>query len=410
MKKSYKLIFVVLMINTLNADFLGNITSSGSNYFKNGINGNDIYSIFDNPELNDIWSKFGKYPSNLVQLCYSTSYPSLGSIDYDLCSLANIPNPCDSLPGSLGVLKKRNSSSMEEKISSLKNWCNSINEDKKANDTIEKANEQKGISGRTKTETRNKTFNSAAKVVKEKRVAKTLQQYKSVSKPEQNSYAEKVVSLEKNGEGHIVRNEIKRLGENTEQLSVEDLDKVKDKIIFNDYKEYEDDLNYKTSQDAEVERQLFDFSNHIKIANQQFSTFNSQGKTYQDKINFIEDYIENEQKGIRQNYYKFAELKAEEEIMYIVPEKIDNKYYIFNEKNLLANNAYTKYDNKKTQVALINEDIVKQQYLEKEIMLKHRTIANDKADELKNLLIKNALASEIFDREAALQRIKQMIN
>ncbi len=48
--------------------------------------------------------------------------------------------------------------------------------------------------------------------------------------------------------------------------------------------------------------------------------------------------------------------------------------------------------------------------LPKEIMLKHRKIANEKADELKNLLIKNAIASEVFDREAALKNIKSMLN
>lgn len=50
---------------------------------------------------------------------------------------------------------------------------------------------------------------------------------------------------------------------------------------------------------------------------------------------------------------------------------------------------------------MINEDIVKQQYLEKEIMLKHRKIANEKADELKNLLIKNAIASEVFEQRSS---------
>lgn len=36
--------------------------------------------------------------------------------------------------------------------------------------------------------------------------------------------------------------------------------------------------------------------------------------------------------------------------------------------------------------------------------------ADERADNLKNLLIKNAIASEQFDREAALQRISSLIN
>ena len=70
----------------------------------------------------------------------------------------------------------------------------------------------------------------------------------------------------------------------------------------------------------------------------------------------------------------------------------------------------SKNDNKKTQITMINDDIVKQQYLEKEVMLKNRKIADDRANALKSLLIKNAIASEVFDRNAALQNIKNMLN
>lgn len=94
--------------------------------------------------------------------------------------------------------------------------------------------------------------------------------------------------------------------------------------------------------------------------------------------------------------------------MYTVPSKVDNYYAVFNEKVLLSNTDYSGLD-RKTQVAMINDDITKQQYYEKEVMLKWKRIADEKADELKNLLIKNAIASEQFNREVALQRINQLI-
>ncbi len=410
MRKNLFLLALLVATGNLKADFLGmSFPSSGNStgIFKGG----DLNSIFDNPQLNGLWSTYGKYPSGIMDVCYSTSLPSLGSVDYDLCGLIDVPNPCNSLPGDLGVLKKRSSADLNNKINSIKDWCNKTDSKaEKPNKTIEEANKQKGISGKPKETVKNSTFNSPAKTEKEKRVATSMQQYRSTTKAEPNTYAEKVVSLEKQGEGHIIRNEIIRLGENTDQLDAKSLDKVKDEIIFKDYKEYENDLNSRTTQDATVEKQLFDFINHVKVANQQFSSFNTQKKTFQDKMDFIDDYVENETKGIRQSYYKFSEIKAQEEIMYLMPEKLDNTYFIFNEDNLLSNNAYSKNDNKKTQISMINEDIVKQQYLEKEIMLKHRKIANEKADELKNLLIKNAIASEVFDREAALKNIKSMLN
>ncbi len=49
--------------------------------------------------------------------------------------------------------------------------------------------------------------------------------------------------------------------------------------------------------------------------------------------------------------------------MYTVPSKVDNYYAVFNEKVLLSNTDYSGLD-KKTQVAMINDDITKQQYYE----------------------------------------------
>ncbi len=416
MKKNLLIIIslIFLNFNIVKADFLGmsipEIPGGGGGVLNGGIDYNSIYDIFNNPQLNSIWSSYGKYPSGIMDLCYATSLPSLGGIDYDLCSLINVPNPCGPLPDDLGVLKKRSSASLKKQMNALKDWCSRTENKNKPNKPIEEANKQKGISGKSKKEVKDSTFNTPVKTEKEKKVASSIKQYKNTTKAEPNSYAEKVVALEKNGEGHIIRNEIVRLGENSDQLDSKNLDKVKDEIIFKDYEEYQNDLNSKASEDATIEKQLFDFNNHVKTANQQFNSFNLQKKGLSAKMDFIEDYIENESKGIRQSYYKFFEQKTQEEIMYVVPKKLDNTYFVFNEDNLLSNNAYSKNDNKKTQITMINDDIVKQQFLEKEVMLKNRKIADDKANALKSLLIKNAIASEVFDRNAALQNIKNMLN
>ena len=137
---------IFLNFNIVKADFLGmsipEIPGGGGGVLNGGIDYNSIYDIFNNPQLNSIWSSYGKYPSGIMDLCYATSLPSLGGIDYDLCSLINVPNPCGPLPDDLGVLKKRSSASLKKQMNALKDWCSRTENKNKPNKPIEEANKR----------------------------------------------------------------------------------------------------------------------------------------------------------------------------------------------------------------------------------------------------------------------------
>lgn len=392
---------------------LGNLSGELSKYKEYGVDkvlsyGTDY--ILNNEALGNWWSNNSSFATGTMELCYSYSPQKNSSTNGNICSIFSNTDidPCSTLPDQLGPYKKLSKNERWKKELSLKDWCSSINGEVEKVAT-EKANDMLGISGKTKEEVSDTKFNSEEQNKKDKKVATTLEQYKDQVKANNDTYSEKVIALEKQGKGHVVRNEIKKLAKNTDDLSKESLDKLDDKIIFNSYKEYDDDLNSKAVMDYEVSRQLFDFNSHVKTAQEQFNSLNTQKKSYSDKITYIDNYIDDKENGIREQYYKWAEQKAEEEIMYEVPKKLDTYYAVFNEKSLLSNNNYSGLS-KKTQVALINNDITTQQFYEKEVMLKWKKRADERADNLKNLLIKNAIASEQFDREAALQRISSLIN
>lgn len=367
--------------------------------------------ILQNEALTGWFSQNSTWATGTMEMCYA--YDPSGtstSTNGDICGLfsnATI-DPCSVLPDRIGVYTKLPESERWTSKLALRDWCSSVS------GTVEKyvigiASEMVGISGKTKEEAKKAVFNTEKKNDEEKKVTKSLDQFAGTVKAKNGSYSEKVVNLEKNGKGHVVKNEIKRLAKNTDELDSKQLDTVKDKIVFDSLSEYENDLNAKAFKDAAVEKQLFDYTKDIQTAQSEFTSLNIRRKTYGDKIAYIEKYIEDEKTGKRQKYIEWAERKAEEEIMYEVPKKLDNYYSTFNENLLLSNSNYVGV-NKKSKIALINNDIITQQYYEKEAMLKWRRIAEDRANILKNLLIKNALSSEEFDRAAALAKIYQLIS
>jgi hypothetical protein len=409
-------------IGNINVGNLGNVSSLGnfgnisdviSKYKEYGVDqvlsyGSDY--ILNNEALGEWWSKNSTFATGTMELCYEYSPQANTSINGDICSILNNTNvdPCSALPDQMGPYKKLSSNDRLKKQLPLKDWCNSIS-GKTKKVTAEKASKMLGLSGKEKAAVVDAKFNSEEKSKEEKKAANALVQFKDQVKADNDTYAAKVISLEKQGKGNVVRNEIKKLSKNTDELDEKTLNKLDNQIVFSDLKEYEDDLNSKANSDYEVNRKLFDFNNHVKSAQLQFNSLNTQQKTYSDKISYIDKYIDDDKNGLRNKFYKWAEQRAEEEIMYDVPKKLDNYYSVFNEKILLSNTDYSGQD-KKTQISLINNDIAKQQFYEKEVMLKWKKIADAKADELKNLLIKNAIASEQFDRTAAMNRIYQLIS
>lgn len=365
--------------------------------------------ILTNEALGQWWSKNTSFATGTLELCYQYNPISTGALNGDICSLLNNSNAdaCSTLPDQVGPYRKLSSNERMKKQIALRDWCSKMSG---TNDKVPltTASNMTGISGKTKKDVVDTQFNSTEKTKDEKKVSKSLGQFKDTTKAENNSYGGKVISLEKQGKGNVVKNEIKRYSKNSDDLTEASLNKLNEEVVFSSQKEYQDDLNSKALEDYEITKQLFDTNNHVKSAQTQFNSLNLQKKTYSDKVAYVDKYIDDKSTGVRARYYDWATEKAEEEIMYTVPSKVDNYYAVFNEKVLLSNTDYSGLD-KKTQVAMINDDITKQQYYEKEVMLKWKRIADEKADELKNLLIKNAIASEQFNREVALQRINQLI-
>lgn len=429
-------LFSSLLCGSLNADFLGTLqkstSTSGTFNVKNLGNISDLTNISNlgnlisgakdsalsygtdyiltNEALGQWWAKNTSFATGTLELCYDYSPISNGPLNGDICSLLNNSNAdaCATLPDQIGPYKRLSSSDRLKKQIPLRDWCSKINgtnEKVKLNE----ASTMVGISGKAKKDVVDSQFNSDEKTKEEKKVSKSLTQFKDSTKPENNTYGSKIVSLEKQGKGNVVKNEIKRFAKNSDDLTEPSLNKLNEEVVFSSQKEYQDDLNSKATEDYEITKQLFDNNNHIKSAQTQFNSLNLQKKKYTEKVAYVDKYIDDKSTGVRTKYYEWATQRAEEEIMYTVPDKVNNYYAVFNEKILLSNTDYSGLD-KKTQISMINDDIAKQQYYEKEIMLKWKKIADEKADELKNLLIKNAIASEQFDRETALARITQMIS
>lgn len=401
------------------ADFLGSSVSSITSGFNTNsltsaagnLQSTSLDSIFSSSNFSSFWQGNNGWSSNYSTLCYQASAPQTSSYG-DICSaFSNINiDPCSLLPSSFGNFQKRSSSDRDKLSAPLRDWCKKIN-GTATTDTLNVANTKQGLSGKSRAEVASANFGSTIEKEKRSRIESTMKELDTPSKS-QNSYAKKNQALVAAQQGHVVSAELDRLSQNTKETTADKLNALEVQPVFNNIEEYKNDLNAAASSEYKAQFDMFNVFQHTETANATFFSMNSQKKTLSDKKAFIDSYVDDTTKGIRKNYHDWAEQKAKDEILYFLPERVKTFYTSFNKKILLEGHANYKGiedKNENAKLSIINYEIVKQELMEKEIMLKWRILADERADRLKTILYKNMYASELFDAAVARAEVEALV-
>lgn len=397
------------------ADFLGssvssltsgintsNLTSSMGN-----LQSSSLDSIFGSSNFSSFWQSNSGWSSNLTSVCYKVSAPQSSSSG-DICSIFSNINidPCSLLPQSFGNFQKLSSSEKDKLSAPLKDWCKKIN-GTAAKDPLLVANSKQGLSGKSRSETASASFGSSVEKEKRNRTEATMKQMDNPTLSK-NAYVSKHKELSSSNYGYVTTSELDRLAQNTQETGVDNLKDLPTQPVFNNVEEYKNDLNAVTTSEYKAQFDMFNNFQHTETINATLSSMNTQHKTLVDKKAFIDSYVDGTPTGVRENYHSWAEQKAKDEILYLLPERVKTYYTSFNKKNLLDKSNLSGFsDNAK--LSIINYEIVKQELLEKEIMLKWRILADERADKLKTILYKNMYASELFDRVTARAEVEALI-
>lgn len=378
--------------------------------------------LFDSDASSGIWDSLGgTFATGTIEMCYKRGKLK-SSVTPDFCSMLGNTDisACSLLPSTLGngtYIKKSKTEQAGAKAP-LNDWCKKYVQSE-AKVTAGEIKDYMGLSGKKPADikaTPAAPFSSPAKKAAADKAASLTDYLDNTSKataantPKNGggAYSKKYRKLQESGLGYIADKEVKKIASLNKDVTTAELENIGTKIVFATAEEYKNDLNEKVSSDAVVERQFFNFATHVDVANGQFGSFNKQKKTLTDKKSFVDDYIENETSGLRKQYYTWADEMAGEEIMNTLPRKGEKYYSSFDEKNIM-NNVSSFSRDKDVMISVANYEIVRQQYDEKDIMLKWRAIADEKADDLKSLLYKNMYASEVFDEALARQQIQQLL-
>lgn len=354
--------------------------------------------IFNDSAFSEFWEEYGTFAAGAVELCYTYKSPGAGA-NPNICSIfSNVNvNPCDSLPATVGNFTKNNSSNFSL---SFRDWC-----EQAMMHSAQEASEI-GLSGKKSNEIGEVLFNSdkmTSEILKGDNIFKQIDDSNLVK---ETRYNRKVNLLKNSGNGVAYYSEVRRVAKRTESVSFEDVKAIKPKPIFKDIKEYRKDTNAKAKEDDDIQRQLFDMNRHLNIADGQFGSMNNQDKSLKEKSEYIESYIEGDEDGLRKQYHKWAESKATAEIMYELPKSLGEYKVFFDNADLVDLPGY-KRDAKVTET---NYQIIRQQHMEEQIMIKWRQVADARADTLKVRMYKHMYASEIFDEQAARDSIESLLN
>lgn len=410
-------VILALSASLLLADFLGSSVSSLTNGFNvssltssaNSLQSSPLDSIFSSSSFSSFWQGNNGWSSNYTTLCYQMSAPKTGSLG-DICSAFSNVNidPCNALPQGFGNFQKVSSSDRDRMNAPLRDWCKKINGTSQT-DTLSVANQKQGLSGKSRADAANSTFISTAERDRRSRVDSTMRELDTQAKSK-NSYATKNRELQSVQRGYVANAELDRLAQNTKDTSTDSLNNLEVQPVFNDIQEYKNDLNAAAASEYKAQFDMFNIFLHVDTVNATFYSMNSQKKTLSDKKAFVDTYVDDTTNGVRKNYQAWAEQKAKDEILYILPEKLKTYYTSFNKKTLVdnyPNNLSGFSDNAK--LTIVNYEIIKQELMEKEIMLKWRILADERADRLKSILYKNMYASEWFDATIARAEVEALI-
>ncbi|OGS70821.1 MAG: hypothetical protein A3F91_09920 [Flavobacteria bacterium RIFCSPLOWO2_12_FULL_35_11] len=365
--------------------------------------------IFSDSGFSAFWSNNTSFATGTMELCYTYSPRKKNPVNGDICSLLKdtSADPCSLLPNTVGDYKKTPKKEKDKIALPFEEWCREYTGKVKKVATDE-ASKMMGLSGKTKAEAKGAKFNSD----ENSKFASTVDNFianagkhvfskNAVNDPQ----AAKINALKESGNEHVYANEIKRLAKNNPDVTMVELQRLADKPVFDNITEYRDDLNMKANSDSAIYRQLFDPHRHLDIVSAQFSSMNQQKKGLKDKREFIEQYVEDKDTGLRKQYRIWAENVTESEVMYELPDKLGGKYKVFFETD-----RKSREGSKPGAIAKMNNDIVKQAHMEEQVMLRWRMFADEKADEIKTKMLKSMYASEVFDESAARAQIAQMMS
>lgn len=416
--------FIGSAISSATSGSLSSLQSSALNWITTtGASGATNF-LFNSDSMSGFWNSMGgTYTTGTIDMCYKRASQRTAATP-DMCSLLGNTSldPCTLMPSTImgGLYAKKSSSDQMKAKAPLRDWCKKTLQ----TDTAVAVGDIKnymGISGKRASDLRSGTatastttdfLSSASKSVSDK--SASLSGYLDATgeravRDNRSSYAKKNRLLQEAGMGHVANAEIEKIATLNKDITNEQLANLDMKVAFSNMDEYKGDLLAKTASDGAAYRQFFNYEAHVDIANAQFASLNQQQKTITDKKNFIDEYVENETSGLRKQYRIWAEDMAKQEIMYTPPAKGEKYYSSFDEKNVL-NNVKSYSMDRDVAISIANYQITKQQYNEKSVMLKWRTLADAKADELKVLLVKNMYASEIFNEAAARAEIAQLMS
>lgn len=410
-------VLLALSASLLLADFIGSSVSSLTNSVNtssftsaaNKFQSSPLDSIFNSNNFSSFWQGNNGWSSNYTTMCYQMSSSNSGSYG-DICSAFSNVNidPCNALPSGFGNFKKVSGTERERLNAPLRDWCKKINGTSQT-DSLSVANTKQGLSGKSRTDAANYSFISTAEKDRRSRVDSTMRELDTQAKSK-NSYASKNRELQSTQKGYVANAELDRLAQNTKDTSTDSLNNLEVQPVFNDIQEYKNDLNAAAAAEYKAQFDMFNIFLHVDTVNATFYSMNSQKKTLSDKKAFVDTYVDDTTNGVRKNYHAWAEQKAKDEILYILPEKLKTYYTSFNKKTLIDNypNGLSGFSDS-AKLSIINYEIVKQELLEKEIMLKWRILADERADKLKSILYKNMYASELFDAETARAEVEALI-
>ncbi|MDD5373305.1 MAG: hypothetical protein PHO62_07775 [Sulfurimonas sp.] len=375
--------------------------------------------LFNSSSMSGFWGSIGgSYSTGTMEMCYkrgaqqSTTTP-------DICSmLGNTSlNACSALPSTLmgGIYVKKSSSEQLGAKLPLSDWCKKTLQ-QETNVAASGIKNYMGLSGKKSSELAasggaSAGFLSEANKAVTDKMASITEHFDRTAEGtvKETAYAKKVRRLNEAGMGHVAKSEIQKVAALNKNITPEQMDQLDLKVAFSSMSEYKADLYSKTASDGAAYRQFFGFESHIDIANSQFASMNQQQKTFADKKNFIDEYVENESGGLRKQYRTWAEEAGMQEIMYSLPRAGEKYYSSFNERSVLSNVGSFSRE-RDVAISVANHEISRQQQNEKSIILKWRQLADDKADELKVLLVKNAYASEVFNEAAARAEIAALMS
>jgi hypothetical protein len=368
------------------------------------------------------WGENTSWATGTIERCYVYS-PSYQDPTFpNICGLFSNKtiNPCDMLPNQLGPYKKKSAEDIWKANLAFKDWCESFtdkvgNKDKTIKETIKKVT----IGDDNKEDVVDSHFGTEKEKAKKVAIEAESKKVDTSAPPVQGTVRNSLVNLNgyKTAKGHVAKDFLESVSKNSKELTAETTINKRDvEIPFENLKEYNDAVHHYAQKTYEVEKVIAP-AEHIKMAEDKFSAIN---KTYitslqsppsanyitaeEEKIKYIEQYIEDKTNGYRIMAQQWAADRAQEEIKYEMPLKLnDETYYMF--QNLNATRGTRDVE----QTLELNYKIKRQQYFEAQIMKKWIKIADQKADDLKVALRKVAIASRLFNETQAKLEILQIM-